>query len=351
MISTAPAIIKRAKTDRIASMLKQQSGGNRILKYGSEFQEPELPAVEPTPIPNVGQYNTPGYLPSGSGAPDPTVTATSGPQTVPSDYWTRIDPNMGYVNPTLSIDPSQGSGLFPGEGAGPAQMPTVGPQGPFPGGNMGGPQGSVYGINPVTGNTIYNVTGSPRPGFFDSTLGKITKGVGTGALNAFLPGAGFVAGKIFDAARRASDRRNTGTDLSSRYNPNTQAPRQPSAPGGPAWFQPGYKLPSGIQDAINRGDYSRAYGPSEQSLASSRVAASQAYGGNPNNTRSFASEGRFMIDAEGAPKMHGAMYGDRRGEFRMPQGGPPPRVGNTDAVNQWLMQQPAYLKFMQRGGG
>lgn len=350
-MTTAPAIIKRAKTDRIASMLKQQSGGNRILKYGSEFQEPDLPAVEPTPIPNVGQFNTPGYLPSGPGAPDP-----AGGSSTSNDYWTRIDPNMGYVQPTVQIDPSQGSGLFPGSGSiGPAPSGNLSAMGPFPGGNMGGPQGSVYGINPVTGNPIYNVTGSPRPGFFDSTLGKFTKGVGTGALNAFLPGAGFVAGKIFDAARRANERRNTGTDLSNRYKaPGTPGAntRSPSTPAGPAWFQPGYRLPSGIQDAIARGDYSRAYGPTQNSITSAKIAASQAYGGNPNNTRAFASEGRFLMDSEGAPRMQGPMYGDRAAQFRMPQGGgPAPYASNTNAVNDWLMKQPAYLKFMQGRGG
>lgn len=227
-------------------------------------------------------------------------------------------------------------------------------QGPFPGGNMGGLQGSVYAINPVTGNPIYNVTGSPQPGFFDSGFGKFTKGVGTTALNAFLPGAGFVAGKIFDAARRANDRRNTGTDLSSRYNPgNSQAPRNPSSQSGPAWFQPGYQPSQGIQNAISRGDYSRAYGPTQNSLASNKIMANQATHGNPNNTRPFASEGRFLIDAEGTPTMQGQTYGNRQGEFQLPQtsGSPGGGASNTNAINNWLMKQPSYIKFMQGRGG
>lgn len=331
-------IVRRSKTDRIATML-QQKGVSPIIKAGS--------------IADVGQFGTTGDLPTGAGPIDPPILTSGGPSTAPTapDYWTRIDPNMGQIPPTLSVDPSQGSGLFPGAGSGSAQVPTVGvgAAGPFPGGNMGGPQGSVYGINPVTGKTIYNVTGSPRPGFFDSTAGKVVKGVGSTALNMFIPGLGFVSSRVFDAARRAADRRNTGTDLSGRTQPGTSTGQ--NAPAGPAWYQPGYKPPQGIQDAIDRGTYSRAYGPSEQSLQSARIAAGQAYGGNPNNTRSFASEGRFLMDEEGTPRMMGAMYGDRRGEFRRPQGGPAPYASNTNAVNEWLTKQPAYIKYMQGKGG
>lgn len=335
MISTAPSLVRRSKTDRIGTMLKQKSGAPQIIMQGQ--------------IPDVGQFGTGGSLPTDSTPIDPPILTSGGPSTAPvaPDYWTRLDPNMGAIPPTVSIDPSQGSGLFPGAGSGSAQFPTVGvgAAGPFPGGNMGGPQGSVYGINPVTGNTIYNVTGSPRPGFFDSNVGKFVKGVGSTALNAFVPGLGFASGRVFDAIRRANERRNTGTDLSGRTSTGQ------NAPSGPTWFQPGYKLPTGIQDAIARGDYSRAYGPTANSLQSARIMASQAYGGNPNNARAFASEGRFLLDAEGAPRMMGQMYGDRRNEFRRPQGGPAPYASNQAAVSEWLRQQPAYIKFMQGRGG
>lgn len=76
--------------------------------------------------------------------------------------------------------------------------------------------------------------------------------------------------------------------------------------------------------------------------------------GNPNNTASFATEGRFLMDDEGAPTMQGAMYGSNRsGEFRGKQGGP---ASYGDAASQlaysnWLRQQPEYKAWMKTRGG
>lgn len=75
--------------------------------------------------------------------------------------------------------------------------------------------------------------------------------------------------------------------------------------------------------------------------------------GNPNNMSSAATEGRFMIDEEGATRMQGAMYGDRRGEFRGSQGGPA-LYGNTAAMlahYNWQRQQPEYKAWMKSRGG
>jgi hypothetical protein len=295
-------ILRRNQTERIAAQIRAGS------------------------IPNVGQFGTTGDLPTSGGPVDPPIL-TSGPPLPPqqppaSDYWTRIDPNMGTIPPTVQIDPGQGSSLFPGAGSGSAQFPTVGPSaaGPFPGGNMGGPQGSVYGRNPMTGNTIYNVTGSPRPGFFDSRTGRIAATLGSAALNVFVPGLGFVSRAIFDAARRNQTARNTGTDLSGRTRPGSGTRSTTGGgPSTPAWYQPGYKVPQGIQDAIARGDYSRAYGPSAASLLSSRIAASQGYGGNPNNSRSFATEGRFLLGEGGIPIQYGPQYARNMRQLPMRQ--------------------------------
>lgn len=77
--------------------------------------------------------------------------------------------------------------------------------------------------------------------------------------------------------------------------------------------------------------------------------------GNPNNTASFATEGRFLTDEENNPTMQGRMYGDRRGEFRIGQKGEAPtRYGDAVsqlAHNNWLRQQPEYKAWMKSRGG
>ena len=317
-------------------------------------------------ISGVGQFGTRGSLPTDPGEIDPPILTSGGSYTRPtaSDYWTRIDPNMGYIDPTLNIDPSQGSGLYREQtGQLPAQIPTATPgaMGPFPGGNMNGPQGSVYGINPVTGNTIYNVTGSPRPGFFDSTAGKVVKGVGSTALNMFVPGLGFVSGRILEAIRNRQAAKNTGTDLSGRQRTSTGQ----NTPSGPAWHQPGYQLPVGIQSAITSGAYQRAYGTSPQLAASHKIMSSQAYGGNPNRVpKGTGEEGNFKqfdprlgvsgyIDDQGVlTTQRFAPATSRRPDYNA---GAPPLYGSTAGRHgEWLAQQPAHIKFMAdlqaRGG-
>jgi hypothetical protein len=99
----------------------------------------------------------------------------------------------------------------------------------------------------------------------------------------------------------------------------------------------GYRDPSG----------SATFNPQ---VANAALMASQARPGNPNSTRGFATEGRFLMDAEGAPRQMGPTYLNptRQGMFRGTQGGPTPNASGMDAYNQWLMAQPAYQKW--KGG-
>lgn len=184
-------------------------------------------------IPDVGQFGTSGSLPTNPGPVDPPILTgnypTAGPNVGPtrSDIWTRMDPNMGYLNPSLNIDPSSGSGptSYGGPSAGGISFD---PSGALQGGNRG-PQGSVYGTDPNTGQPIYNVTGSPRPGFFDSRTGKFVEGIGAGALNLVAPGAGLVAKLLFDLGRKGVNAHHTGTDLTGK---NQTPPVAPPAGGG-----------------------------------------------------------------------------------------------------------------------
>lgn len=391
MTTTAPAIVRRAKTDRIGTILKQQKANPRIIRYGSE---PALPSPEPTPLPGAGLPDTTLVLPSNPGGNSDWMSKV---QFNPGQEWTTSPGDQRFLP-----DPAgeNTGGFFRGSGTGSYEPPTDlgggfrggftgggllsgSAAGPFPGGNMGGPQGSVYGINPVTGNTIYNVTGSPRPGFFDSRLGKFVQGVGSTALNMFVPGLGFVSSKIFDAARRANEQRNTGTDLSGRIAP----PSMPSAPpgmtivgrdtrngqpiyrdaNGKLFVNPGTGVPVGSGGPMTPGQYTQAtFGgltPTgyrdtagsatfDRRAANAQLMSSQAFGGNPNRTGTFAKEGRFLLDAEGTPTQFGDQSpGHLSQQFRRPQGGPTPYASNQAAVNDWLRAQPAYRKFMQGRGG
>jgi len=246
-----------ARLDNIASYLRQQKSPldaammQRSLAGGSTMVKSQ-DAVSPSmygSIPDVGQFNTPGSLPTDSSPVEPDILMgnypTAGPNIGPTrnDIWTRMDPNMGYINPSLTIDPSVGGSPnnFAGGNAGGGINFDSG--GVLQGGNRG-PQGTVYGTDPNTGQPIYNVTGSPRPGFFDSKTGKVTEAIGAGALNFFVPGLGFVSKAIFDAVRRGNDKRNTGTDLTGRNQPPASPANNadPAAAFGPPSVPPGGAL-------------------------------------------------------------------------------------------------------------
>lgn len=83
---TAPptALLRRAATNRIASMLRAGT------------------------IPDVGQFGTGGSLPSGAGPIDPPILTgdyprPSGPS--PGNLFTRMDPGFGQINPSVTINP------------------------------------------------------------------------------------------------------------------------------------------------------------------------------------------------------------------------------------------------------
>lgn len=95
MTTTAPAIIRRSKTDRIGTILKQQMrGGSQIAKYGS-FQEPDLPVSTPTPGPTLPPLNIPNVgptrqIPGWNGwprtSPIPSLSPTAFPSPAPSPF-------------------------------------------------------------------------------------------------------------------------------------------------------------------------------------------------------------------------------------------------------------------------
>lgn len=274
-----------------------------IPKYGSEFEEPPLPAIEPTPIPNVGQFGTTGTLPTNPGPPDPLPSGNRG--IVPADYWTRLDPNLGYIAPTVQIDPSQGSGLYP------VDQPGLDPANDPPTLSNTRSTDRTFGQR-LLGNRLINPFARRNETWRENAGGTRVRG------NAGQPGGSFPSG----------------------------APGASSLP----WYHPNYIPPAGIRDAIARGDYERAYGPSERSIANAKIAASQAYGGNPNATGSFASEGRFLTDEEGAPTQMGPRYANpsQQGMFRGTQAGPVPYASNTNERNRWLMAQPEYKRWAAR---
>lgn len=78
--------------------------------------------------------------------------------------------------------------------------------------------------------------------------------------------------------------------------PRTMGWMDGSGATGPAWYQPGYQPSAGIAAAIARGDYSNAYGQSASSAANAALMASQAYGGNPNNTGNTGDEGHTIFN-------------------------------------------------------
>lgn len=373
----------------------------RSLKSGSPMIKRQ-DALNSSLTPNVptsgyfgdaGLYGGPATLPTNPGPVDPPILTQGGPignqgpgPAQPLDLWTHLDPNMGYLNPSIEISgsgPNQwppnappmpnasGTDLYTnrytGQGGygGPVsgggggtndsyQSPGTG-NFPVPGSGMqgtNGPQGSVYTIDPNTGRPVFNVTGSPAPGFFDSKTGKFVEGVGSTALNAFLPGAGSAARAIFDFFRRQQARHNTGTDLSGNSGPGG------GITGGAGGLQAQSGLSSGIQDAINRGDYSTAYGQSPSSAAANMIAQSQSYGGRPNQggdagRTSFAPSTGYqgMIDPETGllQRVHGG-YDPAPMMTQGQMSAAPWGVGNTAAANLWgaSNQTPAYAAWLAR---
>jgi hypothetical protein len=299
MIATAPALIRRATTDRIGNILRRND----------------------VAVPDAGLFGGPANLPSGAGPIDPPILTggypgnTPVPTPTPGPLTTRMDPNMGYISPSIQISgggPNSSNPTFGGI--------SFGPGGQLQGG-VNGPQGTVYGIDPNTGQSIFNVTGSPRPGFFDSPAGKVVETAGATGLNVLAPGLGSVSRWILDAIRNRNTAAHTGTDLSGQGG--THPATTPQAPSGPAWYQPGYQPSPGIQDAIARGDYQRAYGPSATSITDLNEMAAQAYGGAPNMPQ---------------PDDFGEFGPGRQMGFSRTRGAPPinTNAASVAAFNNWL---------------
>lgn len=235
---------------------------------------------------DAGLFGGPATLPSGSSPVDPPIltganlpnSAFTGPLPQPTTPWTtRLDPNMGYINPSITVSGGGPNSSNPPAPSFPSGI-SFGPGGQLQGG-ASGPQGSVYGTDPNTGNPIYNVTGSPKPGFFDSKTGKFVETLGSMGLNMFVPGLGFVSRAVFDAIRNGQIARNTGTDLSGRGNTqaNTVAAPQGPPPGyGKSWGLSAFTAP---MDATTK-----AY------------LLGGGYAGAPNSMRGVPEEGRNRFD-------------------------------------------------------
>lgn len=339
MITTAPALLRRATTNRIGSVLKRGTVGDAGL-FGGPATLPTNPGPPDPPIlPGAG-------LPNNAFGPAPALPPSTTPWT------TRLDPNMGYLNPSIQVT-----------GGGPTSSPnstnpiptgvSFGPGGRVQGG-LNGPQGSIYGFDPNTQNPIYNATGSPFPGFFDSTTGKIVETTGATGLNMLAPGLGSVSRWILDAIRRRNTAAHTGTDLSGQQQgPGAAA----QAPNSPAWFQRGYQPPSGIQNAIARGDYQSAYGQSPQSASNSFQMWAASLPGTPNNTGNTQDAGHTMFYPNAGtpmgqfdPESGQVVPGDRtfggsnsNAGFVFPSQSESARLGLTmgapgaQAYNEWLM--------------
>lgn len=82
-------------------------------------------------IANAGLFGAGATLPSGGGEIDPPILTgnypgpTPGPSIAPNwnqwqnDYWTRIDPNMGYIDPSVTVYPANPADApYPAPGTG-----------------------------------------------------------------------------------------------------------------------------------------------------------------------------------------------------------------------------------------
>lgn len=240
---------------------------------------------------DAGMYGGPATLPSNPGPIDPPILTQGGYSNIPNTPSYSLGPTWSGIPLPSNVGSDAIRPVGGGSGGPSDSYQSPANSGPYSGSGTNGPQGSVYSTDPNTNNPIYNVTGSPSPGFFDSKTGKFVEGLGSTALNMFVPGAGSAARAIFDAIRRHQTGSNTGTDLSGNTGPGGGIAGGAGGQSGPAWFQPGYQPPSGIQEAIARGDYTNAYGSTPSSITANRIMSSQAYGGQPNNVRGTTDEG------------------------------------------------------------
>lgn len=230
MATNPAALLRRASTDRISRMLRGQVAVNPSLN-------PSIPTSGF--FPDAGQFGGPATLPRNPGPPDPILPGALPGANLPNDafgtgptrndFWTRMDPGMGYINPSVEINPSDNS------------------------------HNANFNSDPATGAPGGDLTGGQPPPSLANRL-----------LHSFIPFSGQAPGTPGGG----------------------QVGGAGTQPQTPAWFQPGYQPPAGIQNAVSRGDYGTAYGASPDSIAAGAIAASQSYGGAPNYTGSTQDAGR-----------------------------------------------------------
>jgi hypothetical protein len=131
------------------------------------------------------------------------------------------------------------------------------------------------------------------------------------------------------------------------------------APAGPAWFQPGYRLPPGIQSAIASGDYGSAYGQAPPSA--DRFAQNSGTGNwqADQATKAFQLSGGYPgpanhpgVSDRGHDRFYGgpAMTADDQGGFAAAdQSGDPAAAAATTAGAAARYQ--AALKAVPMGPG
>lgn len=367
----------RPQTSPLDSMMLQRSLNTSppILKSGTTF-------------PNAGLFGGPATLPSGAGPVDPPILTGGGYNNVPTTpsyslgpLWSgpasqsnnqfRMPPGIGTIpnfdpnNPTQygsigSIpnyhpnNPTEYGSISPvgsGGGGGDINTSYQSPTQIRPGGIVGtnGPQGTPYATDPNTGQPIFNVTGSPRPGFFDSKTGKFVEFVGSAGLNALAPGLGFGVRTIFDAVRRSQARHNTGTDLSGNPVPGG------GTAGGAGGQQSSSEGPPGYGTSWGGGLYTTPMDATTKGFL-----LSGGYGGAPNSMRGTPEEGRNRFDPSsgftgqldpetGIINRRNTPYNASLAfRFANNPSGAPYGIQNTDALNAWTMARPEYAQWLAK---
>lgn len=197
--------------------------------------------------------------------------------------------------------------------------------------------------------------------------GNVTVGAGANRTTDYTPGTGGGASgnaeadlanlKANESPELAgipeADMSEAQTSTAPTSDPTNPASRfgNLNSPGGQAVYFDGqnWRPVSGAPSNI-RWDPLSGTGNAVASSTTEGYVAGGGDPGRPNDLGSFASEGRFLLNEEGAPTMQGRMYGDRQGEFRMGQKSGAP-VGNTLAYNKWLRNQPEYKAWLKSRGG
>ena len=224
-------------------------------------------------IPDAGYYGGGATLPSNPSPPDPFVEPTpipgaNAPAPSPAppsgtlDYgniFTRLDPNMGYLPPSVEIT---------GSGGGPSTTTDASPSMPWDGAYWPPTTTTTEGMSPTTSNVISKIIGGGASAF-GGPLAGIAAGYGSRAL----------LNKLFGPK--------------SVYDANPQPPGQEAAGGqtGGAGNNAGLLNPGQYAQQTFGGLTPTGYRDPSGSAASDSHAANelqmwyQSIGGNPNDMR------------------------------------------------------------------